>query len=301
MKQLVVRNIDGAVVGGITCGCKGEVYIKGETAELEGLLKEIVDSTSASSNAKISELLCSNEGIECLDEIRHNLEGYGFKGMFANDDRKFSDYHGTEFNKIAFLYDFLIRLVAIPFGGEKRLREKIIEILNPQPADKVLDVCCGTGELTKRISEKISEMGEVIGIDLSPNMLSIARRKTTRVCFMHASSEDIPYPSNHFDKIIISFALHEMTGIARSNTLKEIHRVLRNDGKFMVIDYHRPKEFLNNIVLNIAMLIETKTARDIITHGIKDEIKSSGFRIEKGELIVMDLVEIILAGKITSS
>lgn len=53
--------------------------------------------------------------------------------------------------------------------------------------------------------------------------------------------------------------------------------------------------------LNIAMLIETKTAKDIITHGIKDEIKSSGFQIEKGELIVMDLVEIILAGKITSS
>ncbi len=92
-----------------------------------------------------------------------------------------------------------------------------------------------------------------------------------------------------------------MPRIARSNTLKEIHRVLRNDGKFMVLDYHRPNEFLNNIVLNIAMLIETKNASDMITHGMEDEIKGSGFQIEKGELIVMDLVEIILAGKITPS
>ncbi len=197
MKQLVVRNIDGAVVGGITCGGKGEVYIKGETAELEGLLnprpkvselrgqspriKEIVNSTSANSNAKISELLCSNGDIECLDEIRHNLEGYGFKGMFANGDRKFSDYHSTEFNKIAFLYDFLIRLITLPFGGKRRLRENCISLLNLQPADRVLDVCCGTGELTRIMSEGVGEMGEVIGIDLSPNMLSIARRKTTKV------------------------------------------------------------------------------------------------------------------------
>lgn len=297
MKQLVVRNIDGAIIGGIICGSKGEISIQGETIELEGLIKEAVNNISSKSNPKISGLLCCNgEDIEYLEEIQHNLKGYGFKAVFTNSER-ISGYYRKECNKIAFFYDFLVRLITLPFGGERKLREDCISLLNLQSADKVLDVCCGTGELTKMISDKVGEMGEVIGIDLSPNMLSIARCKTTRVCFIHANSEDIPYPANYFDKITVSFALHEMPRIARSNTLKESYRVLKNDGRLLVIDYHKPKGFLKNILLNIAMLIETDTARDTISHGLKKEIEDNGFQIEQDKLIAMDLIDAILVKK----
>lgn len=113
-------------------------------------------------------------------------------------------YYRTECDRIAFFYDFLVQLITLPFGGEKRLRETSAALLNPQPGDKILDVCCGTGELTRIISEKIGEMGEVIGIDLSPRMLCIARRKVRRAYFIHTTSENIPYPANYFKK---NFAL----------------------------------------------------------------------------------------------
>ncbi len=301
MRQLIIRNLDGVVVGGISCGDKGEIYIKGETAELEGLLRGIVDNTQLKSNKKISELLCSNGDIEYLEGIKKNLEGYGFKGIFTNDAKEISGYYRGECNRIAVVYDFLVRLMTLPFGGGGKLRDSVIELLNPQPADKILDVCCGTGELTKMVSERVGEVGEVVGIDLSPNMLSIARRKTTGVCFIHANSENIPYPANYFDRITISFALHEMPRIARSNTLKEIYRILRNDGKLLVADYHKPEGFLRNTVLNIAMLIETDTAKDMINHGLRKELANNGFQIEQSKLMAMGLIEAILARKVISS
>lgn len=91
-----------------------------------------------------------------------------------------------------------------------------------------------------------------------------------------------------------------MPRIARNNTLREIHRVLKDGGRLLVVDYHKPGEFIKNILLNIATLVETNTAKDMIKQGLRNEMESNGFQIGGSKLMAMGLIEAIIAKKIIS-
>ena len=120
-------------------------------------------------------------------------------------EKKTSGYYREECNKIAWIYDPAASLISAIFGGEKRLRERILKLADIKSGDKVLDIGCGTGTSALIIAKDVGDEGEVVGIDLSSRMLDIARKKLKRsgfrnVTFLQANAEDIPYPDSYFDK-----------------------------------------------------------------------------------------------------
>src|SRR5688500_1973539 len=63
-----------------------------------------------------------------------------------------------------------------------------------KPGDRVLDVACGTGALTLAAAERVGQHGSIVGLDASPEMLAVARRKPTRIEWVEGTAEALPLP-----------------------------------------------------------------------------------------------------------
>ncbi|MFV1951562.1 MAG: class I SAM-dependent methyltransferase [Nitrospinota bacterium] len=210
-----------------------------------------------------------------------------------------SGYYREEFERIARFYDPVIRCLSLFLGGERRLRNRVLKDADVRTGDKVLDVGCGTGSSAVIIAEKIGDKGKIVGVDMSANMLKIAlsKFKYNNLFFIRANAENIPSSDNYFDRVHMSIVLHEMIRLGRSNTLKEIYRVLKHEGRLIAIDFNKPNGFFKNLIFNFIMLMETETARDMIKRTLKDEIEKAGFIIEKVDYMLNTFIQVIIARK----
>jgi ubiquinone/menaquinone biosynthesis C-methylase UbiE len=97
--------------------------------------------------------------------------------------------------------------------------------------DRVLDVACGTGALTLAAAERVGR-GAVVGLDANPDMLTVARRKSTQVEWMEGKAEALPLPDERFDAVVSQFGL--MFFDDKPQALREMMRVLRPGGRLAV-------------------------------------------------------------------
>ena len=101
-----------------------------------------------------------------------------------------------------------------------------------RPGQRVLDVACGTGALTMAVAERVGPEGSVVGLDLNPEMLEVARQKSTRIDWREAPAEALPFPDAAFDAVVSQFGL--MFVADRVAALREMWRVLQPDGRLAV-------------------------------------------------------------------
>jgi demethylmenaquinone methyltransferase/2-methoxy-6-polyprenyl-1,4-benzoquinol methylase len=160
-------------------------------------------------------------------------------------------------------------LFYLPCGGEKSFRRRCIKFASLTAGDWILDVCCGTGELTAMIAGQGSA-GQTVGIDISESALEIARTKIRHipVTFLRAGADNLPFDSSRFDKCFISFGLHHMSGQERQKALTEIHRILTPEGALYVIDYNLPEGGLRRLAaIAFAKLDESEEAYKMLKNG----------------------------------
>ncbi len=108
---------------------------------------------------------------------------------------------GRTLGGMARVYDLVCTLAGLGTGFKRR----IVEVAQLKPSDRVLDVGCGTGLLSRLASE---QAGEVAGIDAAEGMIAVARSNAQRqgidIDFRAALIEDLPYPDGHFDVVFSS-------------------------------------------------------------------------------------------------
>lgn len=149
------------------------------------------------------------------------------------------------FNHISKTYDKVNTILS--FGLHNRWKKKLIEALPRQRPLKLLDVATGTGDiLIEAIKQR--EIEQAIGVDLAEKMLLIGREKAKalhleqRLSFEVADAMQLPFEDFSFDCACISFGIRNVSDPVQG--LKEMHRVLKEKGKALILEFSIPKKTL---------------------------------------------------------
>ena len=148
------------------------------------------------------------------------------------------------YKNIANWYDTILE----PFNnGLRRIGLKMFPMSEGM---NVLDIGCGTGTHLKLYQEKGCH---IFGIDLSEAMLKVARKKLgTNAHLEYCDATKTPFPDQFFDLIYTMTVLHEMDEEVRIGVLKEARRIVKSDGRILLIDFHNaPLRNLKGIISKI--------------------------------------------------
>ena len=156
----------------------------------------------------------------------------------------------TMFNAIAQRYDKLNRVLS--FGLDRVWRTAAIRRLGNQFGKRVLDVATGTGDVAFAMLELKPE--EIMGVDISDEMLQIARQKSSRydgesIYFVKASAEQLPFESNSFNGAIVAFGVRNFANLDAG--LRSIKRVLKPQAPLVVLEFSQPKSRLIQMLYRI--------------------------------------------------
>ena len=141
------------------------------------------------------------------------------------------------FDRIAPVYDPMNRLMTA--GLDRRWRRETAAAV-VRPGDRVLDVCCGTGDLA--VAAARAGGGRVTGLDFSERMLERARRKAPELAWVQGDALAMPFDDGSFDSVTIGFGLRNLEDEGRG--LAELRRVLVPGGRVGVLEITRPKGVL---------------------------------------------------------
>lgn len=155
------------------------------------------------------------------------------------------------FNIIANRYDFFNNLMSL--STQRYIKYKSIKNLNIKPHDKIIDLCCGTGDLSI-IIKQIEPQADVTGIDFSDKMLEIAKQKSQNIQYLQGDVTALPYPDNTFDCAVMGFGLRNIQNAEKA--VEEAYRILKPGGCFMHLDFG--KKNLISKVFDITIPVLTK-------------------------------------------
>ncbi len=137
------------------------------------------------------------------------------------------------FDRIAPAYDAMNRVMTV--GLDQRWRRLAVELV-VQPGDRVLDACCGTGDLAL---EAERQGGQVVGLDFSERMLERARRKSQTVEWLQGDLLALPFEDASFDAATVGFGVRNVADLELS--LRELRRVLRPGGRLAILEITQPR------------------------------------------------------------
>ena len=174
------------------------------------------------------------------------------------------------FDNIAKHYDFLNHFLSL--GIDKIWRRKMIaELVDVQPK-RILDVATGTADVAINTIKqlKIKDL-KIVGVDISNEMLNVGRKKLVTegvndvIELQLGDSENLPFDGNNFDAVTVAYGVRNFENLERG--LAEMHRVLRANGKIVVLEFSRPRLFpfrqlFNFYFKNILPTIGKLTSKD---------------------------------------
>ena len=169
------------------------------------------------------------------------------------------------FNNIAHRYDFLNRFMSA--GIDVGWRKKAIKELVSLRPKVVLDVATGTGDVAL-LTQKILHPNKIIGIDISEGMLALGREKIEKLNLQRTielqlgDCENLTFEDNYFDAVTVAFGVRNFENLEKG--LKEILRVLKPRGKFVVLECSKPQKkgikgfynfYMNKIMPNFGSIL----------------------------------------------
>jgi demethylmenaquinone methyltransferase / 2-methoxy-6-polyprenyl-1,4-benzoquinol methylase len=138
------------------------------------------------------------------------------------------------FDRIAPVYDAMNRVMTA--GLDQRWRAATVREA-VRPGDRVLDACCGTGDLA--VAARAAGAGEVVGLDFSEPMLERARRKAPELEFVRGDVLALPFDDGSFDAAVVGFGIRNVEDLAGG--LRELRRVLRPGGRVGILEITKPR------------------------------------------------------------
>ena len=176
---------------------------------------------------------------------------------------KLEKYHHWEviimriYGSASGIYDLLDVLYFTKNGVNPR---RVIMDLIPNAPVKILDMCCGTCSNTLMIAKE-KQLTSVIGVDISPEMLNIAQNKAkenniSNLLLMNEDATHTSLSDSSFDFIIIGLVLHEISPALTKQILKEAYRLLKPEGRAIILEWEKQTSLLRRIKFSPILLME---------------------------------------------
>ena len=163
------------------------------------------------------------------------------------------------------------------------------QVANVEAGERMLDLACGTGALSRRVVQAVPDV-EIVGVDLSSNMVDRARKKLdgeAAVQFEHADAHNLPFDEDAFDVVVCASTFHYFTH--PSVVVGEVARVLRPDGRFVVLDWCR--DFWTCRVMDVVLRRLDPAHHDCYTvDEVTSLLKSAGLGVRDQFRYRFDLV-----------
>ena len=159
------------------------------------------------------------------------------------------------FDQVFDKYDLMNDFMSL--GVHRLWKKNLLNMMNPSPKQKLIDVACGTGDIAKLFLEYVNKDSEITCIDPNKAMIKKAKEKLEtykNLTWMIASAEKLPIPENTFDFYTISFGLRNSKNLDKA--LSEAYRVLKPGGRYLCLEFSKIQNSeLNFIYKNYSKLI----------------------------------------------
>ena len=157
-------------------------------------------------------------------------------------DQEFAGQVNSMFDRISGVYDRMNRVMTA--GLDQSWRSRAAERARLEPGMKALDLCCGTGDLSLMLAERVGPEGEVIGADFSQPLLDLALVKAKdeglrQVHFKWADALALPFADESFDALTIAFGARNLADLDQG--LSEMRRVLVPGGRLVILEITQPR------------------------------------------------------------
>ncbi len=206
-----------------------------------------------------------------------------------------------------FLYNIIARIynlgIAIYFKKEEGNPRSVVAKLLSESKGYLLEVCAGTCEQSIEIAKLNSEIS-IIATDKSMQMLNVARGTIKKnhirnIDVQTMDATNLKFENEKFDFVLISLALHELKEVMQRKVLKEIYRVLKKEGKLIVVEWARPKTWGKKIKFSLVELVESKRFRKFMKEDMNNYFSQAGFSLQ--ETILCDYTKVYYTIKCENS
>ena len=181
---------------------------------------------------------------------------------------------------LSFFYD----LIDVLYFNRKRHspRTALLSFIPDTPV-RVLDVCAGTGSNSLVIA-KNNTKAKITALDLSVDMLKIAEKKFQKENIKNvetkiADARKTGFDDNTFDVILLSLVLHEIDNDLRQAIISEAKRILRHDGRIIVIEWEQPEKRFQRFMFSFIKSMEPNGFKDFLNTDLTDYFRTIGLNI----------------------
>jgi demethylmenaquinone methyltransferase/2-methoxy-6-polyprenyl-1,4-benzoquinol methylase len=164
------------------------------------------------------------------------------------------------FNEVPARYDMLNRVITWRLDELWR-RTAAQNCLEGNPS-RVMDLCTGTGDLAIRLAKQVNGETKIRALDYSQPMLDVAKKKADKarlnnIEFIHGDAASMPLEDEDLDVIGIAFAFRNLTykNPDREKFLREIYRVLKPHGKFVIVESSQPQNALMRTMFRLYLKV----------------------------------------------
>jgi demethylmenaquinone methyltransferase/2-methoxy-6-polyprenyl-1,4-benzoquinol methylase len=205
--------------------------------------------------------------------------------------------HRFFYNAIAKGYDLSMSFY---FNNEETSpRTAVAKLINDNDKN-LLEVCAGTCGNSIAVAKRNQNI-QILATDRSSKMLDVARHNIqnfgiSNIDLQVMDATNLELEDKSFDVAVISLTLHELEENTQQTILHELHRVLKDSGKLIVVEWDKPKTFGKKIKFSLIELVEPKSFKRLMRQDMREYFEKVGFEME--EVVLCDYTKVYRVRKI---
>lgn len=189
-------------------------------------------------------------------------------------------------------YDALNTALFLTAGGSGRLRQALVDALDVRPGHRVLELGCGTGQVTKRLE---AAGADVLAVDALPGMMRRAHRRApaTKLVTGDVLSAEV---GSGYDRVVLSFLLHNFDEEGRVRLLRRASSALVDGGRIGILDWRAPDGHVRAALWrSLLRAIEpSPTVAEIVDGALDRDIPAAGLSVHTDRAVVGGRARILI-------